>query len=422
MKSATKGKKIESVPEPDLLIIPLPAKFGKKPVPLVREGDAVKRFQLLAETEDRKTVRMHSPVSGMVERIKETLQADGYRALSIIIKNDRQAVEETGLFDDLDSQSTEDIRTMIERAGLVGLGGAQFPLGMKYDRKGKPVKTFIINGAECEPYLTGDYALLSQYTQQVLDGILLADRLLEAEEIVIAVEHANREIESIFRPYLAKKEYRKIRVQIVPNEYPQGGELQLIRTVTGRELSKGTIPLTEGIMVSNVGTVYSLYETVSQKKPLVERVITISGENVKNPGNYRVKIGTPIWHLAEAYGLDPEQSIFIGGGPMMSPRILSLAVPVHKGTLGIVALPREPVERQHCIWCGYCADVCPMRLMPMKYDQFYRRGQYFKLSNYNIADCIECGACEYICPSNVPLIESIKEGKIKLKAIQDATH
>lgn len=419
-KEITKNKKIVALDEPDILMMPLLAQFGSKPEAVVHPGESVRKYQVIGKSSEGLSSPIHAPVSGTIEKIEKAPQADGSEALTIFIRNDRLNTEAEEPLPRIDSDNPQDILRLINEAGIVGMGGAQFPTAKKYDRKDKDVKTFIINGAECEPYLSGDYALMKEYPREILEGILYADKILEAEDIIIAFEKKNNELEQVFGKYLDDDRYSKIRTYVLPNEYPQGDERLLSKTVTGVVIPKGVIPLDKGIIVSNVGTIYAVYNAVRNGKPLTERVITVSGEHAPQPGNYRIKIGTPISHIIRHCMIDTENSHIVSGGPMMSPHIRNFETPMHKGALGIMALPKHRVERLHCIWCGYCVDVCPMKLMPMKYEQFVRRGKYEKLETYNINVCIECAACEYICPSNVPLIESIQKGKKKLKEIKDA--
>jgi electron transport complex protein RnfC len=421
MKEETKYKDIINLPEPDYLLIPLFEKFGSKPEAIVSVGDYVKRYQPIAKSKQGFSAPMHSPVSGVVEKIDVFPQLDGGEARCILIKNDGLNAETNDLPLIADDNSADEILQTIENAGIVGLGGAQFPTALKYKRSGKKVDTFIVNAAECEPYLSGDYSLMRKYCEEILEAIIIINKILEAEKIVLAFEKANSDIAEIFKPYLNEDRYSKIRLYILSNEYPQGGELQLAKTITGIEMPKGSVPINYGIIVSNVGTVHAVYNAVVKSRPLVERVITVSGEHTSSPGNYIVKIGTPIKHILENCGVNIENSLLVAGGPMMSPQILNISAPVHKGTLGVIALERKSVDRKPCIWCGYCADVCPMRLMPMQFYKLNYNKQYKQLANYDIDDCIECSACEYICPSKVPLIENIKTGKINLSKIKNGT-
>lgn len=420
MKDVTKDKKIIPLKDPDLFLIPLFEKFGSKPEAVVKPGDRVRKYEVLGRAEKGFSAPVHAPVSGIIEKIEKITHTDGVSAPTIFLRNDYMNEEVERPLGEINPDSPSELLKVIENAGVVGMGGAQFPTSKKYNRKEKIVKTFIVNGAECEPFLTSDYILMKDYTKELLEGILLIDKILDAQDIVIAFERSNKDLEEAFRNY-SDTRYKKIRTQIVPDEYPQGGELQLTKTITGIEIAKGMVPLDKGVIVSNIETIYAVYQAVIHGKPLIERLITVSGEGIRMPGNYRVKIGTPISHVIRSCEIDTENMHVISGGPMMSPHIRDFSQPLHKGSLGIVALPKEKIDRLPCIWCGLCVDVCPMYLMPMKYEQFYRRGIYRKLDDYNLNDCIECGSCEYICPSNVPLIESIKEGKVKLKEIKDAS-
>ncbi|MBF1337107.1 MAG: RnfABCDGE type electron transport complex subunit C, partial [Leptotrichia sp.] len=279
------------------------------------------------------------------------------------------------------------------------------------------IDTFIVNGAECEPYLTADYTIMSNYVEELLGGIKIAEKLLRPREVVIGIEEENIDIAEHIEVIIKQSRLFNVKVQVLPTAYPQGSELQLIRSVTGKEIKKGEIPGNHGIIVSNVGTVKSMYDAFTEGKPLVERVVTVSGEKVKTKGNYLLKVGTPLSHIIEQ--LNPEDNAkIVFGGPMMGEEVTETSTPVVKGTSGILFLSKDidSVKRENCISCGYCVDVCPMGLMPMKFAESYRKEQYEKLVTvYHLDNCIECGACEYVCPSRVPLIKSIKEGKEKLR-------
>lgn len=421
LKDKTKDKAILPISEPEKLLLPLFEQFGSKPEVTVKVGEKVRKYQVLGKSSEGLSQPVHSPVSGTVEEIEKRVQVDGSKALTITIRNDYKEEEYTEPLRAIDPENPREILGLINEAGIVGLGGAQFPTANKYDRKGKKVKTFILNGAECEPFLTNDYALMKERSYEILEGIRLANKVLEAEETIIAFEENNKDLEQSFGKYLSDPAYSSIRTQIVPDEYPQGGELQLTKTVTGVVMPNDSIPLDYGIVISNVGTVYAIYEAVVNRKPLIERIITVSGEKISQPGNYKIKIGTPVSHIIQSCTIATEEADLIAGGPMMSPHIRDFSVPLHKGSLGLIALTRSKIDRLPCIWCGYCVDVCPMYLMPMKYDQFFRQGKYRRLADYDINDCIECGSCEYVCPSNVPLMKSIKEGKQKIKEIDDVS-
>lgn len=412
---------VQSLADAPFLYMPLLKYGGSSSAPVVKVGDTVKQYQLIAQIPEGMSLasNVHAPVSGVIHDIKEYPQADGQLLLTIVIKNDFKETK-IELQEEESEYSPEQIIDLIEKAGIVGEGGAQFPTAVKYRLDGQKINTFIINGAECEPYLTADYALMAERTEKLFKGINILNRILQAEDIVIAVEEQNKSLNKVFEPFLRNREFEKFRVVILPNEYPQGGELQLIKSVTGIEMPRRQRPRDIGVIVNNVGTICAVYEAVVNRRPVVSRIITISGEESEYCGNFEVKIGTPVGHILNLLGLTTNNKTIVLGGPMMGKAITDWSVPITKGSGGVLFLKKEKFKRNNCISCGYCVDVCPMHLMPMKFEEYFRRGKYFNLEKYSISSCIECAACEYICPSNVPLIESIKEGKMKLKQLADA--
>ncbi len=420
MKGKTKGTKIQSLIDPPFLYIPLFRQYGYSPEPVVSVGDEVRKYQLIGRDKTSLSANIHAPVSGTVHEIKEYPQTDGTMVNTIVIKNDLQKNELPLTRSTHEDYSPEQLLSIINEAGIVGEGGAQFPTAIKYNVDGSKISTFIINGTECEPYLTSDYALMKEHTEELFAGINIANRILKAENVVITIEKQNRDLQDIFSPLMQRSEYKYFRLVILPDSYPQGGELQLIRSVTGIEMPRQKRPREVGVIVSNVGTVHAIYEAVVNGKPVTDRIVTVSGEKAINHGAFRVKIGTPVGHIIKTLGLETNNNTVVMGGPMMGKAVVDLTTPVTKGTGGLLILKKEKIKRSNCISCGYCVDACPMGLMPMRFEEYYRRGKYFNLEKYNISNCIECAACEYICPSNVPLIESIKEGKSKLKELANA--
>lgn len=422
MKGKTKEMLIQPLSDAPFLYMPL-LKYGSiSPMPVVTAGDQVKQYQLIAGIPEGPSLsaNVHSPVSGTVHEIKELPQADGQPALTIVIKNNFKEIKEGSIYADSPEYTSEQIIDLIEKAGVVGEGGAQFPTAVKYRLDGRKIDTFIINGVECEPYLTADYALMAERTEKLFEGIRILNKILEAKDIVIAIEEQNKDLLKIFAPFLNRGEYKGFRTVVLPNQYPQGGELQLIKSVIGTELPRGLRPRDVGVMVNNVGTICAVYDAVVNKKPVVSRIITISGEESEYCGNFEVKIGTPVGHILNLLGITTNNKMTVLGGPMMGKAITDWSVPITKGSGGVLFLKKEKFKRSNCISCGYCVGVCPMHLMPMKFEEYFRRKKYFNLEKYSISSCIECAACEYICPSNVPLIESIKEGKMKLKQLVNA--
>ena len=420
MKHVTKKIGLTTLEDPEFFYVPLSQHIGQVAKETVKIGDYVHRYEKIGEVSGKVSSMVHSPVSGKVTEIIENPVANGKKVKTVVIKNDfkykeieteKRRIEEVGTF------RRDEILEIIKEAGIVGEGGAQFPTHVKYDIGYKKIDTFIVNGAECEPYLTADYTIMSNYVEDLLGGIKIAEKLLRPREVVIGIEEENIDIAEHIEVIIKQSRLFNVKIQILPTAYPQGSELQLIRSVTGKEIKKGEIPGNHGVIVSNVGTVKSMYDAFTEGKPLVERVVTVSGEKVKTKGNYLLKVGTPLSYIIEQ--LNPEDNAkIVFGGPMMGEEVTETSTPVVKGTSGILFLSKDidSVKRENCISCGYCVDVCPMGLMPMKFAESYRKEQYEKLVTvYHLDNCIECGACEYVCPSRVPLIKSIKEGKEKLR-------
>lgn len=420
MKGKTKIKGIVAIPDAKVYYIPLLQHIGTQAVPCVAVGDKVDQYQLIGQAAEGLSANIHAPVSGTVTAIESHPLADGTLVQTVVIANDFENRERQLTTPDTENIDTDSIIAAIRNNGIVGEGGAQFPTVFKYIPDGRKINTFIVNGTECEPYLTADYALMHERTEQLFEGIAIINKVLAAPEIVIAIEEQNKELQKKFEPFLKKEIYKNIRIKILPNEYPQGGELQVIKSVTGIELPRMKRPREVGIIVSNVGTIHAIYRAVVKNRPLTSRIITVSGQAGGKDGNYEVKIGTPISHILQSLNLTADDKRLVLGGPMMGKNITDLSAPIVKGSSGVLFFEQEEVKRSNCISCGYCVDVCPMNLMPMKFEEIYRKKKYMALDKYGIGNCIECAACEYICPSNVPLIESIKEGKVKLKQLANA--
>lgn len=419
MKSKTKKQSIRDIPDAPILYLSLSQYIGLPAVPVVSIGERVLKYQLIAKASSYISSNIHAPVSGIVKAIEKHPWVNGEKVDMIVLENDFKDEEVTREMVDIDSLSSEDILNIIRDAGIVGEGGAEFPTHVKYDIKEQKIDTFIINGTECEPYLTSDYSLMKEQTGRLFYAMTIVNRILKADEIVLSIEEQNKDLLSVINPFLEKEEFSNVRVVVLPNEYPQGGELQLIKSVTGKVLPKGILPKDIGVIVTNIGTLNAIHEAVVRKKTMIERVITISGEKSKNYGNFNVKIGTPISHILKTQGLTDIEGdcTLVLGGPMMGRNITDTSIPIMKGSSGVLFLQKKRIKRNNCISCGYCVDVCPMHLMPMMFEENYRSGKYSRLEKYNLSACIECAACEYICPANVPLIQSIKEGKQKLKTV-----
>ena len=421
MKPMTKNTKLKELKDASLLYVPLSQHIGSPAIPVVEIGDYVKKYEKIGEVSGNISANIHSPVSGDVVDVVEHLVANGNKVKTVIIANDFKNKEENLVkreLRDLKLIKKDEIFKTIKEAGIVGLGGAQFPTYIKYDIKFRKVETLIINGAECEPYLTSDYSVMKNYTRKIFRGLKVIQKLLNPKEIVIGIEAENSELVEIFEE-MGKEEEFDLKIQLLPTIYPQGSELQLINTVTGKKVRKGELPLEKGVVVSNVSTVKAIYDAFFEGKPLIERVVTVSGEEARNIGNYKIKFGTPLYHIVKELKIQNEEKV-IFGGPMMGMEIFDSRVPVIKGTSGILFLSTEEIERKNCISCGYCVEVCPMNLMPFEFADYYEKGKYEQMVAANIQNCIECGACEFVCPSRVPLIESIKTGKAILSEMEES--
>lgn len=417
-------KKIEVLPPPKKVFIPLAQHIGAPSAPVIKRGDDVKAGQLIAKSSSFVSTNIHSSVSGKVKKIDFSADSSGYPKQGIFID-----VEGDEWLEDIDRSedlirdftlSGPEIVKKIQDAGIVGLGGATFPTHVKLvPPKGMKADVLLINGVECEPYLTSDHRIMLEKPDEILVGTQLLMKALKVEKAVIGIE--NNKPDAIELLSERCKEYKGISVVALKVHYPQGGEKQLINAVTGKEVPSGGLPIAVGAVVSNVGTAFAVYEAVQKNKPLIERVVTVTGKAVKQPANYLVRVGTATSELVEAAGGIPENTgKIISGGPMMGKAMASLDVPVTKGTSGILVMEEEESKRMEvlsCIRCSRCVSVCPMGLEPYLLMTLGEKQIFDRAEIERIMDCIECGSCSYTCPSNRPLLDYIRFGKGKVGAI-----
>lgn len=417
---------IVAVELPDTLVLPLAQHIGAPARPVVKKGDRVERGQMVAEAAGPVSAPIHSPVAGTVAKIDKTPDAQGRPADAIFITRDPQAPLPCPAFPSPapppgdDAPSPEAILQAIRSAGIVGLGGATFPAHVKLSPPpGMKADVLVVNGAECEPWLTNDDALMQAAAAEVADGVWLLARAAGVERAVIGVEaNKPRAIEAL-RQAVEQSGTRAggvaITVEALRTKYPQGGEKQLIKALTGREVPSGALPVAVGAIVQNVATAAAVSRAVRLGEPLMERVVSVTGPNVARPGNYRAAIGIPLRALAEAAGGVPaDTGKIVLGGPMMGRTATNLDAPVTKGTSGLLMLPEADAARhapEPCIRCARCVSVCPMGLEPYLLATLSRLGRFDDAEQAHIMDCIECGSCSYTCPSWRPILDYIRLGK-----------
>ncbi len=425
----SKDAPIRELPLPEVVSIPLSQHLGVPANPVVNKGDTVKTGQLIAKGEAFISANIHSSVSGVVQKIDEVVDTSGYRKKAIIIKVEGDQWEEgIDLSSDLVKEitlSAEEIVKKVNENGIVGMGGATFPSHVKLMvPQGKKAEYLIINGVECEPYLTSDHRLMLEKAEQMLVGIQIQMKALGVDKAIIGIENNKPDAIEHLRKLLPN--YPGIKVEPLKVKYPQGGEKQLIKALINREVPSGKLPIEVGCVVHNVGTSFAVYEAVQKNKPLVERVVTVTGKNLREPSNFLVRIGTPVASLIEAAGGLPEDTgKVVNGGPMMGKALSNLDAPVTKGTSGILIFSSKETPRKqvlNCIRCGRCASICPMGLEPYLLAVLSDKQRYEDCENERIMDCIECGSCLFICPSGRPLLDHIRNGKNAVGKMIRARH
>lgn len=412
------GKKIIAAALPRQAVIPLAHYIGTPSEPVVKRGDSVKVGQLIGQANGFISANVHSSVSGKVVKIDVQLDASGYKRPAVFIEVEGDEWVET-----IDRSpeirrgctlSKQEIIDKIKAAGIVGLGGATFPAHVKLmPPPGKKAEVLIINAVECESYLTCDHQLMMEQGEEILIGIEILMKALEVNRAIIGIENNKKDAIAHLKQLATR--YTGIEVEALKVRYPQGGEKQLIDALIRRQVPSGRIPVEVGAVVQNVATTYAIYEAVQKNKPMVERVMTITGKDAPNPGNYRVRLGTYLSAVVEEAGGVPEGTgKIVGGGPMMGRSLMNLNIPMAKGSSGVVFIRetesiRKPV--QNCIRCTKCVTVCPMGLEPYLLMAQSERNMWPEMETNRTMDCIECGSCSYTCPSNRPLLDYIRFGK-----------
>jgi electron transport complex protein RnfC len=420
-KHFTSDKPIKVLPAPKQVVIPLTQHTGAAAEPTVAKGDAVLLGQEIGKASHAVSASVHSSVSGTVVAVEPRPAINGRSVLSVVIDNDgRDAAESMSGHHDPIQLSAEEIKSRVEAAGIVGLGGAAFPTSVKLNPpEDYKIEYLLLNGSECEPYLTADQRIMEEHTEDVILGAKLLAKAVGADKIVIAVE-ANKP--EAIKKLQALAGSHQIEVVALAIKYPAGGEKQLIKAVLGREVPSHGLPSQIGVLVQNVQTAWATAVACRTGKPLIERVLTVSGDGIKEPSNFLVRVGTPFKDVIEAAGgFVGEPGKVIAGGPMMGLAQFDLDVPVVKGVSGILVLSNKMVKQYEplpCIKCARCVDVCPVYLMPVRIELYAMNGMWDHAEDYGAMDCIECGCCTYICPSKRELLDWIRVAKTEIVEAQ----
>jgi len=414
------GRAIERAPLPERVVLPMSQHIGAPAKPIVKAGDEVLVGQLIAESCGGCSASIHATISGVVKPLTTIVSpTSGGPIPAIIIEGDGEDRWVDLVPADPEKLSAEEIVARISAAGIVGLGGAAFPTHLKVNRPpDSPVHTLLINGAECEPYITSDDRLMIESSDHILAGIRILMRLLSVKRVVVGIEDNKPDaIAAMNRAIDQAKLTSTVEVAALPAKYPMGAEKTMIRTILGIEIPEGGFPTDKGIVVQNVATLAAIADAVIDNRPLVERVVTVTGE-VTNPSNLIVRFGASAqWLIDQCGGMSEDADSVLFGGPMMGIAQPTLDAPLVKST-NCVLVKKADVRIEHgCVRCGRCIQACPMSLMPLMFVNHVKKGMIADLSDYHILNCVECGACSYDCPANIPIVSYIKVGKAKLRQL-----
>ncbi len=412
-KTLSKDKKIERLPFPSELIVSMSQHLGAPATPIKKKGDAVTKGEVIATASSYVSACIHSPADGLVTEIRKVRVPSGSVADALVIRcNEEQSDPFTKEYD-WKKESPETLLSLVKDMGIVGMGGATFPTSVKFTiPMGKKADALVINAVECEPYLTSDYRLMIERSEEVIEGVMAASKIVGPERTIIGIEANKEDAAALLESVISKKGY-PIKVQLLKMKYPQGDEKQLIKATLGREVPSGKLPLDVGAVVCNVATAYAIYEAVKYHKPLIERICTISGEGINEPKNVIAPIGTKFSDLiAFSGGAKDEAESLIAGGPMMGFAVADLDTPMVKGSGGLIMLAQMIEDISFpCVLCGKCVQHCPMGLMPNRMFRNIKYGNYKAAMDLGLMDCKECGCCAFTCPSHIPLVQGFKLGK-----------
>jgi electron transport complex protein RnfC len=415
-KAATRDLPIHRFPFAPLLLVPLEQHAGRPARPVVREGQEVRRGQKLGEADGDISAAVHAPASGVVRRLALLPSPLGRMVDGVYLEpwpGSTQEVAE-GIPCRLETATPEEIIAAIQDAGVVGLGGAAFPTHVKLRVEPGQVDTLIVNGAECEPYLTTDYRVMLEQTEDLVLGVRYVLKATGAKRAILAVEHHSRDV---LEPVRTLASGLPLELRSLEVKYPQGAEKILIKTLLGREVPSGRLPIEVGAICINAATVAEIGRLLPHGRGILERVVTFAGAAMMNKGNYRIPIGTPLRFALEEVGTTEEATRVLLGGPMMGQAVGNLDIPITKGISGVIALPgSDPRPVYPCIRCARCLNACPLDLNPAELGELARAGEHQRMAEaLHLNDCFECGACSFVCPSHLPLVQEFRAAKQHLR-------
>ena len=412
-KELAKNSAIEVLPLPSELIVSMSQHLGAPAQCLKKKGDTVEKGEKIGEASSFISADVHSPVSGVVSEVRKVRLASGAVADAVVIKPNEVQPEMFQQKYNWMEQEKDELLSLVKAMGIVGMGGATFPTNVKLNiPTGKSVDALVINGVECEPYLTADYRVMMERAEGVLEGIMVLNKILSPKKIIIGIESNKMDAVKHLEDLIQSKNYN-INVMPLKMKYPQGDEKQLLKATINREVPSGKLPIDIGAVVCNLGTAYAIYEAAVFHKPLIERVITVSGEAITTPKNILAPIGTKASDLISYCGGYNTQEIgeLVSGGPMMGFAFSDEDTPMIKGSSGLLALLPVKLDTGVCVSCGKCVQHCPMGLMPNKMFRNIKYKNYQVAMDLGLMDCKECGCCAYICPAHLPLVQGFKLGK-----------
>ncbi|HCU31064.1 MULTISPECIES: electron transport complex subunit RsxC [unclassified Sphaerochaeta] len=412
-KVFSRSQSIERLPMPSELIVALSQHLGAPAKALKAKGDTVRKGEKIGESAGFISADVHSPVSGVVKEIRRITLANSVQCDAFVIIPDAEQPDQKSEMLDWKGQSSAELLAKIKDLGIVGMGGATFPAHVKFTvPRDKKVEAFVVNGVECEPYLTADYRIMLEKGEEVLEGAMICAKIIGAQRIIVGIEMNKPDCIAHLKDIVKQKGY-PIEIMGLKIKYPQGDEKQLLKATINREIPSGKLPLDVGAVVANIGTCNAVYEAIVLGKSLYERVISVTGECIAKPKNILAPIGTKVSDLlAFCDGFSSEPEKLVSGGPMMGFSFFDMETPITKGSSGLLALPpQKKVRTTACLNCGRCVAACPIGLMPAKLYRLITNGHYEEAMQTSLMDCKECGCCSYVCPAHLPLVHTMKTGK-----------